>query len=159
METSEQCRNMTEKCQRQRILKTSFMKAAKSARLKHHLPTDTTEYTPSRRIPCQQRASPTVRTELLDPFMNRSMLAPKLKTAVMETIDAYPFEAILAYTDGSAFKVTLNAAYGAVIIYPNVHPDDNPRILRPCGQYNTADQLHCRNNSYKNGPSQEFGEL
>jgi ribonuclease HI len=67
--------------------------------------------------------------------MNRSTLAPILKTAVMETIDAYPLEAIHAYTGESAFKATLNTGYGAVIIYPNVHPDDIPRILGPCGQY------------------------
>jgi ribonuclease HI len=67
--------------------------------------------------------------------MNRSTLASILKTAVIETIDAYHLEAIHAYTDRFAFKATLNAGYGAFIIYLNVHPDDNPRILGPCGQY------------------------
>jgi hypothetical protein len=58
------------------------LKEAKSACLKHHLPTNRTEYTPIRgNPPCQQTASPTVRTELLDPSMNRSMLTPILKTA------------------------------------------------------------------------------
>jgi hypothetical protein len=61
--------------------------------------------------------------------MNKSTLAPILKTAVMETIYTYPLKIIHAFTDGSAFKATLNAGYRAVIIYPNIHPDNNPRNM------------------------------
>jgi hypothetical protein len=86
--------------------------------------------------------------------MNRSTLTLILKTAVTKTIDAYPLEVIHAYTDGSAFKAKLNAGFEAVIIYPNVNPDDNPRILGPCGQY--CGQLHCGTNSFRNGPSHDF---
>jgi ribonuclease HI len=57
------------------------------------------------------------------------------KTAVIETITAHPLEAIQAYTDGFAFNATLNDGYGAVIIYPSVHYDDNPIILEPCWRY------------------------
>jgi hypothetical protein len=63
--------------------------------------------------------------------MIRSTLAPILKQAAMETINVYPLEAIHAYTDGSAFEATLNDGYGAVIIFLDVHLDDNPQILGP----------------------------
>jgi hypothetical protein len=35
-----------------------------------------------------------------------------LKTAVIETINAYPLEAIHVYIDGSAFKATLKWGFG-----------------------------------------------
>jgi hypothetical protein len=63
--------------------------------------------------------------------MNRGTLDSILKTAVMDTIDAYPLEAMHAYTDGSAFKASLNDGYGADIIYPDIHPNDVPKILGP----------------------------
>jgi hypothetical protein len=80
-------------------------------------------------------------TELLDPSMNRSTQALILKTALMKRIDAFPHEVIHDYTDKSAFEALLNSGYGDVIIYPNIHSDDNQRIIGPFGQ---NFQLHCR---------------
>lgn len=58
-----------------------------------------------------------------------------LKTTTLETIDSYPQNAIHAYTDGSAFKATIKAGYGALIKYPNTHWDDHPRIFGACGEF------------------------
>jgi hypothetical protein len=60
--------------------------------------------------------------------MNRSTLPSILKITVMETIHSYPLDVHYAYTDGSAFKATLNAGYEALII----NTDDNLRIIGPC---------------------------
>jgi hypothetical protein len=104
---------------------------------KCHTPINRTEHAPiSGNHPCQQAASLTVRrTVLFDPSMYTNTLASILKTAVMETIDAYSLVAFHGYTDGFAIKVTLKARYGVVIIYLDVHPDDNPRVIRLCRQY------------------------
>ena len=42
-----------------------------------------------------------------------------LKTSALETIDSYPKDWIHTYTDGSAFKATINAGYGATVNYPD----------------------------------------
>ena len=42
-----------------------------------------------------------------------------LKCSALETIDSYPSSWIHSYTDGSAFKATVNAGYGSVINFPD----------------------------------------
>ena len=42
-----------------------------------------------------------------------------LKTSALDTIDSYPKDWIHTYTDGSAFKATINAGYGATVNYPD----------------------------------------
>ena len=49
-----------------------------------------------------------------------------------ETIDSYPDEWIHLYTDGSAFKGTMNAGYGARIEYADKTCND---IHSPCGVF------------------------
>ena len=41
-----------------------------------------------------------------------------LKLCAQETVNSYSTSAIHAYTDGSAFKVTINAGFGILLKYP-----------------------------------------
>ena len=50
----------------------------------------------------------------------------------METIDQFSKEWIHIYTDGSAFKATVNAGYGAII---NYHNGEKEEIYSPCGSF------------------------
>ena len=50
----------------------------------------------------------------------------------METIDQYSKEWIHIYTEGSAFKATVNAGYGAIIHYPLGEKEE---IFNPCGSF------------------------
>ena len=55
-----------------------------------------------------------------------------LKASALETIDQYSREWIHIYTDGSAFKATINAGYGAIIHHPKGEKEE---IYSPCGSF------------------------
>ena len=55
-----------------------------------------------------------------------------LKTSALDTIDSYPKDWIHTYTDGSAFKSTINTGYGATVNYPDDTKND---IFSPCGSF------------------------
>ena len=61
---------------------------------------------------------PEIMKTLLD-GSNKQSYPVALKASALETIDSYPSTWIHSYTDGSAFKATINAGYGAVIYMPN----------------------------------------
>ena len=42
-----------------------------------------------------------------------------LKLCAQETVNSYSRSAIHAYTDGSAFKATINAGFGILLKYPD----------------------------------------
>ena len=50
----------------------------------------------------------------------------------METVDSYSNVPIHAYTDGSAFKATINAGAGVLLKYPD---GSKTRSSTPCGRY------------------------
>jgi ribonuclease HI len=137
MGANEENRIMTETWyQRDRIDKTSFLTKADDASLKHHLPPDRTQIPIiSCKPPWQQAYFPLVKTQLLDPTMDKLTPIPILRTSTLETVFSYPEEAIHIFTDGSAVKATINAGFGAIIKYPNTHPEDYPRLFGPCGQF------------------------
>ena len=75
--------------------------------------------------------SPTIKTELIGKASKKS--DPNvLKTTALETIDSYPKDWAHVYTDGSAFKATVNAGSGAIIYYPDKTTEE---IMNPCGAF------------------------
>ena len=78
-----------------------------------------------------------IRPNLIDTQATKSSNPNMLKTAALETIDSYGQTKIQAYTDGSAFKATINAGAGILFKYP-----DGSKIetSKPCGR-------HCSNYS------------
>jgi ribonuclease HI len=137
MKSSEENKKMVSKWRpKHRLDKFSFVRYAKEASFKHHLPTDRKQITTiNKQPPCHQVTTPLVKTELSDPTVNRNTLPTFLKSVCFETICSYPEDAIHVYTDGSAFKGTIKAGYGAFIKYPFTHPDDYPQIFGPCGKF------------------------
>ena len=98
---------------------------------KHHLPQvrEHLERVPRRLPPFMPLKQATIRPKLIDNSSKKTdPLA--LKLSALETIDAYPKDWIHSYTDGSAFKATINAGYGAVIYFPDGTKEE---ILYPCG--------------------------
>ena len=103
-------------------LKTSNSILAEAHRLQE------TQFLPDKREPLE-RVSPTMPPHI---FLNKPEIAKTLldgcnknsnpialKASALETIDSYPSTWIHSYTDGSAFKATINAGYGAAIHMPS----------------------------------------
>ena len=86
----------------------------------HHLPEkrEPLERVPPSLPPYLSLRKPEVKTKLLD-NCNKTSYPVALKASALETIDSYPTTWIHSYTDGSAFKGTINAGYGAVVYPPN----------------------------------------
>ena len=81
-------------------------------------------------------ATPTPTTNcgsLLDKKNNkRSKAQHQLKLCAQETANSYSTSAIHAYTDGSAFKATINAGFGILLKYPDGSSSEDSDS---CGNY------------------------
>ena len=114
-------RRLVDKWERnQRLQQKSPMEIATTLEKEHHLPQ---QREPLRKCsgipPWENIKTPSIKTSLLDPTVNKETLPTILKTSAMETIDSYPASWIHIYTDGSAFKGTTYAGYGVLLKYPD----------------------------------------
>ena len=104
----------------QRLQQQSPMDVALRLTQQHHLPQ---ERLPIHRYPStapwSKLKSPTIRTSLLDPSVNKSTDPVTLRSETMKTIDSYPDNWIHGYTDGSAFKGTAFAGFGVYLRFPD----------------------------------------
>ena len=73
---------------------------------------------------------PEIKLELKHQDVNKKSDPVTLKLATEDTIISYPQNWIQIYTDGSAFKTTINAGYGSWIVLPD---DTSHEISQPCG--------------------------
>ena len=69
--------------------------------------------------PWQHLHQPKIVTSLLDKKITKEAEPNILKLCAQETVNSYSTSAIHAYTDGSAFKATINAGYGILLKYPD----------------------------------------
>ncbi|XP_055861377.1 uncharacterized protein LOC129921966 [Biomphalaria glabrata] len=101
--------------------------------LKHHLPNNREKITRFSNItPGLNYKQPTIKTHLLNNTLTKESNPLELKAGTLETIESYQKTAIHIYTDGSAFKATINAGLGAFLVFPkNKHFE----ISAPCGDY------------------------
>ena len=76
---------------------------------------------------------PEIKQRLLD-NSGKKTYPVALKASALETIDSYPPSWIHSYTDGSAFKGTVNAGYGATIHFPN---GDKKEIFNSSGSFSS----------------------
>ena len=100
--------------------KNSILVTVTDLQEKHHLPV---RREPIRRVPATlpphlNILKPEIKGALLD-NSKKSSNPVGLKFSALETIDSYPLTWIHSYTDGSAFKGTVNAGYGSVIRFPD----------------------------------------
>ena len=116
-----------------RIKHQSVLQKVEKLKEKHHLPEvrENIERVPTKCPPYQPMKQATINKGLKN-NSNKKTDPLILKQSSKETIESYPNDWIHAYTDGSAFKATINAGYGAVI----QHPDKSKQeILAPCGSF------------------------
>ena len=69
--------------------------------------------------PWQHLHQPKIVTSLLDKKITKEAEPNILKLCAQETVYSYSTSAIHAYTDGSAFKATINAGFGILLKYPD----------------------------------------
>ena len=100
---------------------------------KHHLPEnrEPVERVPKTLPPHLSLKKPEIRLTLLD-NSNKKTYPIALKASALETIDAFPPTWVHSYTDGSAFKATINAGYGALITLPG---GDRKEVFNSSGSF------------------------
>ena len=112
---------------------TSILDTVIDLQERHHLPE---RREPLRRVPPTLPPhlvirKPEIRKALLD-RCKKDANPVVLKHSALETIDSYPSTWIHAYTDGSAFKATINAGYGAVMHLPD---GDKKEVYNSSGSF------------------------
>ena len=117
----------------QRLQQVSPIQAAHNIDGKHHLPTNRKPLQKFQDIPPGTTIrKPNIKTNLLDKSLNKNSNPLELKQGTLETLDSYSDVPIHAYTDGSAFKATINAGAGVLLKYPD---GSKHRSATPCGKY------------------------
>ena len=134
MEKNHPCRLVVEKWKKlARIQQQSILHVVDDLHTKNHLPENRRNIERVRKElpPNMKFKRPIIKTELIGKATKKS--DPNiLKTTTLETIDSYSKDWIHVYTDGSAFKATVNAGSGATIRHPDKPPED---IFNPCGAF------------------------
>ena len=112
---------------------TSILDTAMDLQEKHHLPE---RREPLKRVPPNlpphiTTTKPEIKKTLLDKC-KKDTYPVALKHSALETIDSYPPTWIHSYTDGSAFKATINAGYGSVMYLPS---GDKKEVFNSSGSF------------------------
>ena len=115
-----------------RIKKNSILKAEKQLQEKHHLPAnrEIVDFKERNLPPGDFFYEPTVNLELKESVSKKTTDPLELHLTGVRTILDYPDDHIHVYTDGSAFKGTINAGLGVRIEYPEGSLEE---ISFPCG--------------------------
>ena len=115
-----------------RIKKNSILKAEKKLQERHHLPNNREKEDFKKRNlpPSDFFYEPTINLELKEEVSKKTTDPLELHLTGVRTILDYPDDIIHVYTDGSAFKGTINAGLGARIEYPGGSLEE---IALPCG--------------------------
>ena len=116
----------------ERLKKKSLLKVEKKLQEKYHLPENRNieRYVDKNPHPGKDRKSPTIYLDLKEKMSKKSSDVIDLQVTGLQTISTYPDDCIHVYTDGSAFKGTVNAGYGARIEYPDKTLEE---LAHPCG--------------------------
>ena len=116
---------------KERIKHQSIMHNITRLREKCHLPDDREALQKIPEIsPQTQLRSPEISTTLRNELANKKMDPIELKREAEHTILEYPDDWTHVYTDGSAFKATVNAGYGIWICFPD---EKSIEISDACG--------------------------
>ena len=117
---------------KERIKQRSILDKTLHLTEKYHLPQnrENLEMT-SENPPYEQLKSPSIKTKLINESVTKSSEPNILRTTALETISEYPSRSIKIFTDGSAFKATVNAGFGALIQYHN----EQFELSGACGEF------------------------
>ena len=116
----------------QRIKKNSILKIERKIQMKHHLPDnrEMEDFRKNNPPPNENLYEPIIKLELKENVSKKTTDPLELQLTGEQTIMDYPDNWIHVYTDGSAFKGTINAGLGARIEYPDGSLEE---IAIPCG--------------------------
>ena len=134
MEPKHPCRILVDKWKHlSRLQQKSVLHIVEDLKIKHHLPEnrENIQKVDQNLPPHKILKTPTIRKSLFN-GANKKSDPNVLKLGALETIDSYPNSWIHTYTDGSAFKATINAGYGAKITYPTGIKEE---IFDSCGAF------------------------
>ena len=117
-----------------RIQQKSILKVEAGLQEKHHLPQNREPLETSKEHipPNADIKKPNIKLNLNTEVSKKETDPNELMVKGQETIGSYPDEWIHVYTDGSAFKGTTNAGYGARIEYADKSCNE---IHSPCGVF------------------------
>ena len=115
-----------------RIKQRSILKVEKCLQEKHHMPGNREPETVlSKELPPNRTIlKPIINLDLIEKVSKKHTDPVELNYLGIRTILTYPENYVVIYTDGSAFKGTINAGYGARIEYADQACDE---ISEPCG--------------------------
>lgn len=136
MEKNHPCKLLVEDWKKlSRLKQKSVLHVVEELKTKHHLPENRENIQRVNKFipPFIEMTQPIINKSLPD-NINKSSDPNILKMAALEVIDSYPKESIHVYTDGSAFKATINAGYGTKIKHPN---GDSTELYKACGSFSS----------------------
>ena len=115
-----------------RIQQNSVLKIEKRLQEKHHLPgsREPLQHYDKNTPPFLELRRPNIRTSLNKEVSKKHSDPVELMVAGLKTVQDYPDEWIKVYTDGSAFKGTMNAGYGVRIEHTDKTTEE---LYNPCG--------------------------
>ena len=115
-----------------RLKKKSVLKVERKLQEKYHLPENRRieRFVEKNPHPGKERKSPSIFLDLNEKMSKKGSDVIDLQVTGLQTISKYPDDCIHVYTDGSAFKGTVNAGYGARIEYPDNTLEE---LSHPCG--------------------------
>ena len=115
-----------------RIQKRSILKVEKQLQEKHHLPENrkTESFVDRCPQPGVSIKTPKINLNLKENLTKKGADLIKLQMTGLQTIQDYPDNCTHVYTDGSAFKGTVNAGYGARLEFSDKSLEE---IANPCG--------------------------
>ena len=134
LEPSHPCRKLVERWKGiSRLQQKSVLHVAKDLSNHHFLPSSREELQRVNKQvpPHKEMKSPSIKKHLLG-RETKSTDPTILRLSALETVDSYPKDWIHVYTDGSAFKATINAGYGAIIHQPD---GSQTELFNSCGSF------------------------
>ena len=142
MEDKHPCKTLVENWKQiSRLKQKSVLHVVEELKTRHHLPENRESmHRVNKFIPPFFEMTPPIINKSLPGNINKSSDPNILKMAALEVIDSYPKDSVHVYTDGSAFKATINAGYGVRINYPN---GNKTELYDSCGAFSsnyTAEQ-------------------
>ena len=120
----------------QRIQKKSILTVADELKEKYRLPENRQPLSlfDQEHPPNIKTTTPIIKTSLIEDINKKNSDVVSLMYAAQRTIDSYPDEWIHIYTDGSAFKGTMNAGYGARVQFPDQTREE---LFESCGAHSS----------------------
>ena len=127
----------------QRIQKKSILTVADDLSEKYRLPENRQPISlfDHEHPPNIQILSPTIKIDLIQNISKKNTDVVSLMNIAQRTIDSYPETWIHIYTDGSAFKGTMNAGYGARVQFPDQTREE---LFESCGAHSSNYEAEAR---------------